>query len=119
MEIQITASKFETVNGKKTGKSFSFKADPKKLAVFKTEATLRKKVKEYVAKSGIFKKEELDDVKYNMKDFLEEWKKLVAKETDIKKIVEEIRRYVHEQWTLGALQNYSPNFHGSSIMMTV
>lgn len=58
MEIQITAIKFETVNGKKTGKSFSFKADPKKLAVFKTEATLRKKIKEYVAKSGVFKKEE-------------------------------------------------------------
>ena len=77
MEIQITAIKFETVNGKKTGKSFSFKADPKKLAVFKTEATLRKKIKEYVAKSGIFKNEELDDVKYNMKDFLEEWKKQV------------------------------------------
>ena len=51
---------------------------PKKLAVFKTEATLKKKIKEYVAKSGIFKKEELDDVKYNMKDFLEEWKKQVA-----------------------------------------
>lgn len=78
MEIQITAIKFETVNGKKTGKSFSFKADPKKLAVFKTEATLRKRIKEYVAKSGIFKNEELDDVKYNMKDFLEEWKKQVA-----------------------------------------
>jgi hypothetical protein len=78
MEIQITAIKFETVNGKKTGKSFSFKVDPKKLAVFKTEATLRKKIKEYVAKSGVFKKEELDDVKYNMKDFLEEWKKQVA-----------------------------------------
>ena len=78
MEIQITAIKFETVNGKKTGKSFSFKADPKKLAIFKTEATLKKKIKEYVAKSGIFKREELDDVKYNMKDFLEEWKKQVA-----------------------------------------
>lgn len=78
MEIQITAIKFETVNGKKTGKSFSFKADPKKLAVFKTDATLKKKIKEYVAKSGIFKKEELDDVKYNMKDFMEEWKKQVA-----------------------------------------
>ena len=77
MEIQITAIKFETVNGKKTGKSFSFKADPKKLVIFKTEATLRKKIKEYVAKSGIFKKEELDDVKYNMKDFLEEWRKQV------------------------------------------
>ena len=78
MEIQITAIKFEIVNGKKTGKSFSFKADPKKLAVFKTEATLKKKIKEYVAKSGVFKKEELDDLKYNWKDFFEEWKKQVA-----------------------------------------
>ena len=77
MEIQITAIKFETVNGKKTGKSFSFKADPKKLAVFKTEATLKKKIKEYVAKSGVFKKEDLDDLKYNMKEFLEEWRKQV------------------------------------------
>ena len=99
MEIQITAIKFETVDGKKTGRSFSFKADPKKLAVYKTEATLRKKIKEYVAKSGVFKKEELDDVKYNMKDFLEEWKKQVS----IIHIIEEIRQYVQAKWTLGAL----------------
>ena len=78
MEIQITAIKFETVDGKKTGKSFSFKVDPKRLAFFKTEATLKKKIKEYVAKSGVFKKEELDDVKYNMKEFLEAWRKEVA-----------------------------------------
>ena len=78
MEIQITAIKFEIVNGKKKGKSFSFKVDPKKLAVFKTEATLKKKIKEYVAKGGVFKKDELDDLKYNWKDFLEEWKKQVA-----------------------------------------
>ena len=75
MEIQITAIKFEIVNGKKKGKSFSFKVDPKKLAVFKTEATLKKKIKEYVAKGGVFKKDELDDLKYNMKEFLEEWRK--------------------------------------------
>ena len=68
MEIQITAIKFETVDGKKTGRSFSFMADPKKLAVYKTEETIKKKIKEYVANSGIFKKEELDDVKYNTKD---------------------------------------------------
>ena len=46
MEIQITAVKFEIVNGKKTGKSFAFKLDPKKMAVYKTEATLRKKIDE-------------------------------------------------------------------------
>ena len=75
MEIQITAIKFETVNGKKTGKSFTFKLDPKKMAVYKTEATLRKKIEEYVAKSGVFKKDELKELKYGMKDFLVEWKK--------------------------------------------
>ena len=78
MEIQITAIKFETVDGKKTGKSFSFKVDPKRLVAFKTEATLKKKIKWYVEKSGVFKKEELDDVKYNMKEFLEAWRKEVA-----------------------------------------
>lgn len=77
MEIQITAIKFETVNGKKTGKSFAFKLDPKKMAVYKTEATLRKKIEEYVAKSGVFKKDELKDLKYSMKNFLEEWKKQI------------------------------------------
>ena len=99
MEIQITAIKLETVNGKKTGKSLAFKLDHKKMAAYKTETTLRKKIEESVAKSGVFKKEELDDVKYNMKDFLEEWKKQIA----IVQIVEDIRRYVHAQWTLGAL----------------
>ena len=75
MEIQITAIKFETVNGKKTGRSFSFKLDPKKMAQYKTEVTLRKKIEEYVAQSGIFRRDELKELKYNMKDFLEEWKK--------------------------------------------
>ena len=46
MEIQITAIKFETVDGKKTGKSFSFKVDPKRLTFFKTEATLKKKIEQ-------------------------------------------------------------------------
>ncbi len=75
MEIQITAVKFETINGKKTGRSFAFKMDPRKMAVYKTEATLRKKIEEYVAKSGVFKASELDQVKYNMQEFLQEWKK--------------------------------------------
>ena len=75
MEIQITAIKFETVNCKKTGKSLSFKLDPKKMAQSKTEAALRKKIEEYVAKSGVFKRDELKDLKYKMKDFLEEWRK--------------------------------------------
>jgi uncharacterized protein (DUF1810 family) len=77
MEIQITAVKFEIVNGKKTGKSFAFKLDPKKMAVYKTEATLRKKIDEYILKNKVFKKEDIKDLKYNMKEFITEWKKQI------------------------------------------
>ena len=58
MKIVITAFKFEIVNGKKTGRSFSFSMDPKEMAKYKTEATLRKKIEEYVANSGVFKMDE-------------------------------------------------------------
>lgn len=77
MKIKISVIKFEVINGKKTGKSFSFEMDPKEMAKYKTEATVRKKIEEYVAKSGVFRKDELKELKYSMKDFLEEWKKQV------------------------------------------
>ncbi len=75
---KITAVKFEVVNGKKTGRSFSFPMDPEKMAQYKTEATVRKKIEEYVLKNGPFKKEEMKDIKYQMADFLAEWKKQVV-----------------------------------------
>lgn len=77
MKIKINVIKFETIGGKKIGKAFSFPMDAKKMAVHKTEVTVKKKVEEYIAKSGVFKKEELGSLKYNMKDFLTEWKKQV------------------------------------------
>lgn len=77
MKIKINVIKFEIVNGKKIGKAFSFPMDPKAMAKHKTEATVKKKVEEYIAKSKVFKKEELKDLKYDMKDFLAEWKRLV------------------------------------------
>ncbi len=75
---KIIAVKFEVVNGKKTGRSFAFPMDPERMAEYKTEATVRKKIEEYVLKNGPFRKEEMKDVKYQMADFLEEWKKQVA-----------------------------------------
>ena len=77
MKVKISVIKFEIVDGKKTGKSFSFEMDPKKMAQYKTEATVRRKIEEYVAKSGIYQRDELKDLKYSMKDFLEEWKKQI------------------------------------------
>lgn len=76
-KIKIEVLKFEVINGKKTGKSFSFEMDPKAMEKYKTEATVRKKIEEYVAKNSMFKRSELSELKYNMKDFLAEWKKLV------------------------------------------
>ena len=73
--MKITVIKFETINGKKVGKTFSFPMDAKKMARYKTEATVRKKVEEYVAKSGLFKKSELHELKYDIADFLQEWRK--------------------------------------------
>ncbi len=86
--VKINTIKFEIVGGKKVGKAFSFPMDAKKMAKHKTEATVKKKVEEYVAKSGVFKKTELKDLKYDMRDFLEEWKrqKVIVEEEELKKL---------------------------------
>ncbi len=77
-KIKIQAIKFEVVAGKKTGKAFSFEIDPKEMAKYKTEGVVRKKIEEYVARSGVYKRSELSELKYSgMKDFLAEWKKMI------------------------------------------
>ena len=52
MKVTINVIKYETINGKKVGKAFSFPVDAKKMAKYKTEATVRKKVEEYIVKNG-------------------------------------------------------------------
>ena len=88
--MKISVIKFETIDGKKVGKEFSFPMDAKKMARYKTEATVKKKVEEYIVKSGIFRREELGSLKYDMKDFLEEWRKQVkiVEEETLKKLEE-------------------------------
>ena len=77
-KMKIQAIKIEEVGGKKTGKSFTFEMDPKEMAKHKTEATVRKKIEEYVARSGVYKRSELGELKYSgMKEFLAEWKKMI------------------------------------------
>lgn len=90
MIIKITAFKFEIIDGKKIGKSFDFKLDPKKFAKYKTEATVKKQIEAYIVQSGIFKKGELGELKYNMKDFLQEWRKekAIAEEQLLKELAE-------------------------------
>ena len=77
-KIKIQAIKIEVLNGKKTGKSVSFEMDPKEMAKYKTEATIHKKIEEYVTRTGVFKRSELTELKYSgLKDFLAEWKKMI------------------------------------------
>ncbi len=78
MDIKISIIKFELIGGKKSAKAFSFRLNPKKFAQYKTEATVKKKIEEHIVKNRMFKSEELKDLKYDMKNFLEAWKKEVA-----------------------------------------
>lgn len=77
-KIKVEAIKFEVVNGKETGKSVSFSLDPKEMAKeCKTMAALHKKIAERVLKMGVFKRSELSGLKYDMNEFLAEWKKML------------------------------------------
>lgn len=42
-DVKISVFKLEMVNDKKTYKVFDFKLDPKEMAKFKTEATVKRK----------------------------------------------------------------------------
>lgn len=80
MKISITVIKFETINGKKTGKSFGFSLDPNEMAKkCKTEASLNKHIESYIIKGGVFNKTDLPLLKYqNKQEFVTEWKKQLA-----------------------------------------
>lgn len=110
MKIKISVIKFEVVNGKKTGKALSFELDPKEMAKYKTEATVRKKVEEYVAGLGVYKHEELKDLKYSMKDFLEEWKKMVpvVEEEELAKLMKS-ENNPDTRITPGRISRLAPN----------
>ena len=89
METEITAIKFEVVNGTKFGKSFTFSMDPIDMARFKTAATVKRRIEDYVARSGVFKKEELKDLTYDMKEFMTIWKNEVEEIKKKEKVEEE------------------------------
>lgn len=78
MKVKITVIKFEMQNGKKVGKSFVFELDPNPMTRYKTEATVRKKVQDYVMKSGVFKPDEIRELQYDMGNFLAEWRRQLS-----------------------------------------
>ena len=98
MGIKITVTKFKEVDGVKYGKSFTFVQDPVEMARYKTAATVKRRIEEYVARFGVFQRDELKSLVYDMKEFNEKWKEEVEKirekereeEEEINKKVEEI-----------------------------
>jgi uncharacterized protein (DUF1810 family) len=85
---KINIIKFEVIGGKKTAKAFSFRMDAKKMAKYKTEATVKKKIEDYIVENKFFKRSELKDVKIDMKEFIAEWKKQlpIAEAEEMKKL---------------------------------
>lgn len=82
MEIKIKVTRFEVIDGKKTGKLLVLSLDPEEMAVYKTDTTLRKNIEERVQRSGVFKFNEMKDLKYDMKEFLTAWRKEVSQAKD-------------------------------------
>lgn len=82
MEIKIKVTRFEVIDGKKTGKLLVLSLDPEEMAIYKTETTLRKHIEERVQRSGVFKFNEMKDLKYDMKEFLTAWRKEVSQAKD-------------------------------------
>lgn len=80
MEITISAIKFETINGKRTGKSFAFALDPKVVAKkYKTESSLNRYIESYIEKSGVFSKADIPLLKYQGKlEFIAAWKEQLS-----------------------------------------
>lgn len=75
-KIKVTAVKFEVINGRKTGRMYSFKADMKEYGKCKTVTTLKKKVREDVVAGRIFKAAELDMLQYDMAELEQEWRRI-------------------------------------------
>ncbi len=79
MKTRINVIKIEEVNGKNVGKCFSFELDPVEMTQYRTLPTLRKKIEEYVIASRIFRFSEVKDLKYDMKEFLKQWRETIRK----------------------------------------
>lgn len=103
MKIKIVVTKVgdskEEFGGLRFDKAFIFECDPVEMARYRTAATVKRKIEEYVAMSGVFRDEELKNLNYDMKEFNKVWNEEVKKikmkekeeEEEIKKKIEEIK----------------------------
>ena len=102
MKIKITVKYVngESYGGVRYGKSFTFDCDPVEMARYRTASTVKRRIDEYVAKSGIFSDVEMKHLVYDMEEFNTAWKEEVRilkkkekeEEEEINKKVEEIKK---------------------------
>lgn len=97
MEIKIKVTRFEVIDGKKTGKLLVLSLDPEEMAVYKTDTTLRKNIEERVQRSGVFKFNEMKDLKYDMMEFLTAWRKEVSQAKDDENAEQVLLQRANEQ----------------------
>ena len=81
-KVKVMVVKMAVVDGKKMGKSVTLNLDPEEMASYSTVAMVKKKVLELVADARVFAPDELKDLKFDMKEFLKEWRCVLRKKEE-------------------------------------
>ena len=92
-KVKVMVMKMYEVEGKKMAKSVSLSLDPEKMVGYSSVSMVKKKVLEMVADARVFAPDELKELKFDMKDFLKEWRSVTRKkEEERKKKLEEVEQ---------------------------
>ena len=84
-KVKVMVMKKYEVEGKKMAKSVSLSLDPEKMVRYSTVSMVKKKVLEMVADARVFAPDELKELKFDMKDFLKEWRSEMRKKEEERK----------------------------------
>ena len=84
-KVKVMVMKKYEVEGKKMAKSVSLSLDPEKMERYSTVSMVKKKVLEMVADARVFAPDELKELKFDMKDFLKEWRSEMRKKEEERK----------------------------------
>ena len=84
-KVKVMVMKKYEVEGKKMAKSVSLSLDPEKMERYSTVSMVKKKVLEMVADARVFAPDELKELKFDMKDFLKEWRSEMRKNEEERK----------------------------------
>lgn len=92
-KVKVMVMKMYEVEGKKMAKSVSLSLDPEKMVGYSSVSMVKKKVLEMVADARVFAPDELKELKFDMKDFLKEWRsEMRKKEEERKNKLEEVEQ---------------------------